>query len=46
MLFAVPGCRTVVHAEPPVPRSLAALNDLLDAKEECDVFLDGWKEIM
>lgn len=45
-LFAVPMCRTVARARSPVPRSLAALNALLDSSPNCDLFADGWKEIL
>lgn len=45
-LFAVPSCRTVARAKSPIPRTLAALNGLLDANPTNDLFVDGWKEIL
>lgn len=44
-LFAVPACRTVARANSPIPRSLAALNALLDGTD-CDIFADEWKKIL
>ncbi|CAD0195591.1 unnamed protein product [Chrysodeixis includens] len=43
-LFAVPTCRTVSRARSPIPRSLSALNALLESRPNCDVFADEWKE--
>jgi hypothetical protein len=45
-LFSVPSCRTVAHANSPIPRSLAALNALLNYCSDCDVFDDGWVKIL
>lgn len=45
-LFAQPACHTVVRAESPVCRTLELLNTLLIANPECDVFADGWRDIM
>lgn len=44
-LFAVPSCRTKARASSPIPRTLSALNDLLDARPACDLFVDEWKTI-
>ncbi|KAF9824592.1 hypothetical protein SFRURICE_004049 [Spodoptera frugiperda] len=44
-LFAVPACCTVARANSPIPRSLAALNALLDGTD-CDIFADEWKKIL
>ena len=45
-LFAVPSCRTVARAKSPVPRTLSALNDLLDLNPTNDLFADEWTKIL
>lgn len=45
-LFAVPPCRTVARAKSPIPRTLVALNDLLDSNPTSDLFADGWTKIL
>lgn len=45
-LFAEPFCRTKARASSPVPRCLAALNALLNANPEFDLFADGWANIL
>uniref|UniRef100_A0A2A4K8L3 Uncharacterized protein n=1 Tax=Heliothis virescens TaxID=7102 RepID=A0A2A4K8L3_HELVI len=45
-LFAVPQCRTVARAKSPIPRTLAALNDLLDSNPTSDLFVDEWTKIL
>lgn len=45
-LLLVPTCRTVSHAQSPVPRVLTYLNTLLDVNPECDLFADEWKELL
>lgn len=45
-LFDVPLCRTVAREYSPIPRVLTALNALLDANPECDLFADGWMKVL
>lgn len=45
-LFAVPACRTAARAASPIPRILAALNALLNANPDCDLFADGLAKIV
>lgn len=45
-LFAVPLCRTVARAKSPIPRTLAALNALLDSNPDCDLFADEWMKLL
>lgn len=45
-LLAVPPCRTVARSQSPIPRSLSALNALLDANPDFDLFADSWTKIL
>lgn len=45
-LFAVAACRTVARANSPIPRSHSNLNALLRANPDCDLFADGWMEVL
>lgn len=45
-LFARPPCHTVARAQSPICRTLEVLNALLMEYPECDVFVDGWREII
>lgn len=45
-LFSVPMCRTVARARSPIPRTLTALNALLDTSPNVDVFADEWRVIL
>ncbi|KAF9822456.1 hypothetical protein SFRURICE_006539 [Spodoptera frugiperda] len=44
-LLSVPACRTVARASSPIPRVLSALNSLMEAYPNCDLFVDELKEI-
>lgn len=45
-LFVVPYSRTIARAQSPLPRTLSALNSLLQTYPETDLFADGWREIL
>lgn len=45
-LFAAPRVRTAARAQSPLCRILAQINALLTDKPECDVYGDGWQEIL
>lgn len=45
-LFFEPFCRTVARAQSPIPRTLSALNALLHASPDLDVFADGWRTVL
>ncbi|KAF9794094.1 hypothetical protein SFRURICE_019873 [Spodoptera frugiperda] len=44
-LLSVPACRTVARASSPIPRVLSALNSLMEAYPDCDLFVDELKTI-
>ncbi|KAF9797199.1 hypothetical protein SFRURICE_006181 [Spodoptera frugiperda] len=44
-LLSVPACRTVARASSPIPRVLSALNSLMEAYPDCDLFVDDLKTI-
>ncbi|KAF9815329.1 hypothetical protein SFRURICE_011481 [Spodoptera frugiperda] len=43
--LSVPACRTVARASSPIPRVLSALNSLMEAYPDCDLFVDELKAI-
>ncbi|KAF9408652.1 hypothetical protein HW555_011742 [Spodoptera exigua] len=45
-LLAVPTSRTIAHSKSPIPRTLAAINALLNSNTDLDVFVDDWKMIL
>ncbi|KAJ8704700.1 hypothetical protein PYW07_011888 [Mythimna separata] len=45
-LLAVPPSRTIAHSKSPIPRTLAAINALLNSNAGIDMFADEWKTIM
>ncbi|CAH2233756.1 jg3618 [Pararge aegeria aegeria] len=45
ILFVEPAARTVARARSPIPRILFAINAVLEAKPDLDVFADEWMKI-